>query len=84
MSDTSKFPKQINKQSIVRWGLGLGILVLILSGCYVAARQLAGSQEPPKQRPAPVSPERSNLPITISANGTVEPIKVVNVSPKTF
>jgi HlyD family secretion protein len=82
MSNTSRFPK-INKESIVKWGLGLGILLLILSGCFVAARQLAGSQEPPKQRSAPVTPERKNLPITISANGTVEPIKVVNVSPKT-
>jgi HlyD family secretion protein len=82
MSDTSPFQK-INKRSLLNWGFGIGSLVLILSGCLLAYRQFAGSQEPPQQRPVPVSAERTNLPITVSANGTIEPIKVVNVSPKT-
>jgi HlyD family secretion protein len=82
MSDTSPF-KYINKQSIASWGFGLGALLLILGGGVVAYNQFAGSKETEQQRPVPVSPARANLPITVSANGTVEPIKVVNVSPKT-
>jgi HlyD family secretion protein len=83
MSDISPFQK-IDKRSILSWGLGLATLGIVLSGGVLAYRQFAESTpDKDKQRPAPIAVERANLPITVSANGTVEPIKVVNVSPKT-
>ncbi|MDJ0845821.1 efflux RND transporter periplasmic adaptor subunit [Crocosphaera sp.] len=39
-------------------------------------------QTHPDQRPLPVRAERANLKVTVSANGTVEPKKLVNVTPK--
>ncbi len=84
MSDRISLFKQIDKRTIASWILGLAFLGLLVSGGWLAYRQFAGSQEPNEsQRPRPILPERTNLPIIVSANGTVEPIKVVNVSPKT-
>jgi HlyD family secretion protein len=66
-----------------QWLLGLGFFLLITTGGYLVLRNLANSQSSSSQRPSPVPIEQTNLTITVSANGTVEPEQLVNVSPKT-
>jgi HlyD family secretion protein len=65
-----------------KWFLGSLVLIPILG--ILAYRQMVvvpQQQAKSKIQTAPV--ERSNLTITISANGTVQPERSVNVSPKT-
>lgn len=66
-----------------KWLMGLLVFSLIIGGGYLAYRQfviIPQRQAKSKVQTAPV--DRSNLPITISANGTVQPERSVNVSPK--
>ncbi len=57
---------------------GLGLLVVI-GGGYLAYRQWFAPQ-PIRMAVVPI--ERKTFSVTISANGTIEPEKVINVSPK--
>jgi len=66
-----------------RWLMGLLMLIPIMGFSYFAYRQFVivpQQQAKSKVQTAPVG--RGNLPITISANGTVQPERSVNVSPK--
>jgi HlyD family secretion protein len=67
-----------------KWLIGLVTLFAVMGAGYFAYRQfvlLPQQQAKNKVQTAPV--ERSNLTITITANGTVQPERSVNVSPKT-
>jgi HlyD family secretion protein len=75
-------PKGWRKLRSNKWFLGSLVLIPILG--ILAYRQMVvvpQQQAKSKIQTAPV--ERSNLTITISANGTVQPERSVNVSPKT-
>jgi HlyD family secretion protein len=59
--------------------LGLLGCLLLAGGGYLVYRQLFAPQ-PIRMAVVPI--ERKNLSVTISANGTIEPETVINVSPK--
>ncbi|MGI0483970.1 efflux RND transporter periplasmic adaptor subunit [Pantanalinema rosaneae CENA516] len=65
------------------WLLGVLVLSLLGTGAYVAYSQVTTTQRQATRRGGQtVAVERQTLPITISANGTVQPERSVNVSPK--
>jgi HlyD family secretion protein len=70
------------KLSLTKGLFGLLSLIL-LTGGYLVYQRLATPTQQSNQRPMVMSVERENLSITVSANGTIEPEQVVNVSPKT-
>ncbi|HEY9622371.1 MAG TPA: efflux RND transporter periplasmic adaptor subunit [Crinalium sp.] len=73
----------IQKRRLSKWAIALLLLSLLTSGSYLAYRRLVISNQQTKQQMVMVPVERTNLSITIAANGTVEPERVINVSPKT-
>jgi HlyD family secretion protein len=76
--------KGFSQLRLNQWLLGLLMLIPIIGISYIAYNQLVAipqQQAKSKVKTAPV--ERSNLPIAVSANGTVQPQQSVNVSPKT-
>jgi HlyD family secretion protein len=70
----AKPPRRIPKRLVG----GLALL-LVIGGGYLAYRQWFGPQ-PIRMAVVPI--ERKTFSVTISANGTIEPEKVINVSPK--
>jgi HlyD family secretion protein len=71
------------KLRVPKWLLGLLVLSLLAGGGYFAYSQIvAGQRQEARRRLQTVTVERSDLPITIPANGTVQPEQSVNVSPK--
>jgi HlyD family secretion protein len=67
-----------------KWLIGSAALIAVMGTGYFAYRQfviLPQQQAKNKVQTAPV--ERGNLTITVTANGTVQPERSVNVSPKT-
>ncbi len=77
-------PERPPPKRFPKWVLGLAALISALGLGYLAYRQfvlLPQQQAKNKVQTAPV--ERSNLIITVTANGTVQPERSVNVSPKT-
>jgi HlyD family secretion protein len=66
------------RRRIPKWGLFL--LVLPIGGGGFALHRQLFAPPPPMSMEVPI--ERTELAVTLSANGTVEPDKVVNVSPK--
>ena len=71
------------KLKIPKWLLGLLVLGLLAGGGYVTYTQITTAQrQEARRRIQTLTVERVNLPIKISANGTVQPEKSVNVSPK--
>ena len=76
-------PRGLDRLRSNKWLMGLVMLIRIMGVRYFAYRQVvivAQQQAKSKVQTAPVG--RGNLPITISANGTVQPERSVNVSPK--
>jgi HlyD family secretion protein len=71
----------LRKSKISKWLLGFLALFLLISGSYLIFRQLKATQQE-ASRPKPIAVEQSNLKVTVSANGTIEPAQSVNVSPK--
>ncbi len=68
---------------IPQWLLGLLLLGLLAGGGYFAYTQYTTSQRREARRNLQTAAvERINAPETISANGTVQPQRSVNVSPK--
>jgi HlyD family secretion protein len=78
-----KFTKGSPLLKLPRWGIGLGVLLILAGGGFAAFRQLVVV---PRQAAAnriltePV--QRQNLAIAVSANGTVKAERSINVSPK--
>ncbi|MCL1469366.1 efflux RND transporter periplasmic adaptor subunit [Argonema antarcticum] len=71
------------KLKLPKWLLGLLVLGLLAGGGYLAYTQVTTAQrQEARRRIQTVNVERANLPISISANGTVQPERSVNVSPK--
>ena len=65
-----------------RWLLGLLALGGIIGGGFWVYRAIAPAQGANRQM-LTVSVEQKNVPITISANGTIKPERTINLSPKT-
>jgi HlyD family secretion protein len=82
-TDSLSSSRPAKRRGIPKWLLGVLSLFLIAGGSYVAYRHLAVPQPQVNQRPPVVPVKRTNLTVTVSANGTVEPERLVNVSPKT-
>jgi HlyD family secretion protein len=77
-------PKGLSKLRPNKWLLGLLILIPMIGISYLAYNQfVVVPQQQAKNKVQTALVTRSNLPITVSANGTVEPERSVNVSPKT-
>jgi HlyD family secretion protein len=77
-------PESPPQKRFPKWLVGSVALLAVLGISYLAYRQfvlLPQQQAKNKVQTAPV--ERGNLTITITANGTVQPERSVNVSPKT-
>jgi HlyD family secretion protein len=76
--------KGANKKGITKWLLGLLVLCLVAGGGYAVYRQvIVIPRQEARGRVQTVPVERLSLPITVSANGTVQPERSTNVSPKT-
>ena len=74
----------LQKKSLTPWLIGLLLLSLLGGGGYTAYSQVIvkpSREARRKEKTIPV--ERLTLPIVISANGTIQPERSVNVSPKT-
>ena len=66
-----------------KWLVALLALALLAGGGYaIYAQKNLTTQSTGKRRGQTVKVERTDLPITITANGTVQPEQSVNVSPK--
>ncbi|MFB2968757.1 efflux RND transporter periplasmic adaptor subunit [Aerosakkonema sp. BLCC-F183] len=73
----------VKKSSIAKWLVGLIVLGALAGGGYFVYVQLTNApRQEARRRMQTVSVERVNLPISISANGTVQPERAVNMSPK--
>jgi HlyD family secretion protein len=67
---------------VPQWGL-LSILCLALSGSYIAFRQWVVLPRQAQQNQLPSAQvQRTNLMLTVSANGTVAAERSINISPK--
>jgi HlyD family secretion protein len=72
------------KKGLTPWIGGLLVASLLAGGGYIAYSQLTvKSPRESRRKEKTVAVERVNLPIAISANGTIAPERSVNVSPKT-
>ena len=72
------------KKELTPWLSGLLAASLLAGVGYTAYSQLTvKSRRETRRREKTVAVQRVNLPITISANGTIVPERSVNVSPKT-
>lgn len=76
--------KDLKKLRVPKWLITLLILGLLAGvGYAVYAQVTAANSKEGKRRGKTVAVEQVNLPVTIAANGTVQPERSVNVSPKT-
>lgn len=76
--------KRLSLPKLNPWLLGLLVLVSVGSMSYIAYNQIVVvPKQQAKNKVQTASVERSNLTISVSANGTVQPERSVNVSPKT-
>jgi HlyD family secretion protein len=77
-------PKSLNQPKQKKWWLIALVLISITGIGYVAYRQMVlVPQQKAKNQVQMALVERKDLTITVSANGTVQPERSVNVSPKT-
>lgn len=78
-------PTRRRRLGMKKWLVGLLVAILIAGiGSYIAYRQLVIVPQQRAQRKIQTAlVTRSNLTIMVSANGTVQPERSVNVSPKT-
>ncbi|MBI4784617.1 MAG: efflux RND transporter periplasmic adaptor subunit [Oscillatoriophycideae cyanobacterium NC_groundwater_1537_Pr4_S-0.65um_50_18] len=77
------FVKNKMKQAWTRWLVGLLALSLFAGGGYAIYRQMrVASRQEARRQMQTMTVKRTTLPITITANGTVQPKQSTNVSPK--
>lgn len=82
-TDWMLLPKGLLKHRLTKWLIGLVLLGSMAGGGYLVYRQtLVNSRQEARRQMQTVSAERVTLPITISANGTIQPKQSTNVSPK--
>lgn len=79
--NNQKLAPPLRKSKISQWLMGFLALFLLTSGSYLIFRQLKATQQE-AARPKPIPVEQSNLKVTVTANGSIEPAQLVNVSPK--
>lgn len=78
MKEWTKF-----KLRVPTWFVGLVVLGVVAGGGYNSYSQMTTTQrQETRQRVQTATVERVTLPITIAANGTVQPERSINVSPK--
>ncbi|MBW4487934.1 MAG: efflux RND transporter periplasmic adaptor subunit [Trichocoleus desertorum ATA4-8-CV12] len=78
MKDWAKF-----RFRVPTWLVGTLVLGLLAGGGYTAySRMSTGQRQEASRRVQTATVERISLPITIAANGTVQPERSINVSPK--
>jgi HlyD family secretion protein len=89
LSDDLDFTEQLPKKRFLgnwKWRIGtLLILAAIAGGGYYAYTQLtapSNNNQTSRKRDRLVSLKRTNLAIIVAANGTIQPEKSINVSPK--
>lgn len=83
-SQVNPFFKHLTKPWFARGMLGLLMVSILLGGSYLLYRQLVLiPQQQEQAQTQTVRVETATLPITVVANGTVEPEQLTNVSPKT-
>lgn len=76
--------KRLSLPKLNPWLLGLLVLVSVGSMSYIAYNQIVVvPKQQAKNKVQTANVERSNLTISVSANGIVQPERSVNVSPKT-
>jgi len=88
--ELSDFPDELSppkKSFLGRWKWRIGIiliLALVGGGGYYAYTQMVApaSQQGSRKRDRVISIKRTDLPIIVTANGTIQPEKSINVSPK--
>lgn len=88
--ELSDFPDELappKKSFLGRWKWRIGIiliLALVGGGGYYAYTQMVApaSQQGSRKRDRVISIKRTDLPIIVTANGTIQPEKSINVSPK--
>jgi HlyD family secretion protein len=81
VKDLRKFRLPIR---LPKWLLGLVALGLLGGGGYVAYSQItAANRQEAQQRVQTATVERVSLPVTITANGVIQPERSINLSPKT-
>ncbi|MCX5936207.1 MAG: biotin/lipoyl-binding protein, partial [Pseudanabaena sp. LacPavin_0818_WC45_MAG_42_6] len=88
--DLSDFPDELDrpKKKFMgkwRWRIAIAIiLVAVGGGGYYAYTQLIApaNNQSTRKRDRTVTIKRSDLPIIVTANGTIQPEKSINVSPK--
>ena len=72
------------KKGLTPWVSGLLVAGLLAGAGYIAYGQLTvKSSGETRRKEKTVAVQRVNLPIAISANGTIAPERSVNLSPKT-
>ena len=72
------------KHRVVQGAVGFLILSILTGGSYLLYRQFVLiPQQQEQAQTLTVDVETATLPITVAANGTVEPEQLTNVSPKT-
>jgi len=77
-------PPGLRKLKRKQWLLGLLVLIPITGAGYLAYHQLVVvPQQQAARQIQKASVMRGNLPLTVSANGTVQPEQLINISPKT-
>jgi len=75
------------KTFVGRWGWRIAILLILVTvggGSYYAYTQLTApaNNKETRKRDRVVTIKRADLPIIVTANGTIQPEKSINVSPK--
>ena len=77
-------PESFVKPKLPKWLWGLLLSIPIIGIAYIAYNQfVVVPQQQVKNKVQTAVVERSNLTISVAANGTVQPERSVNVSPKT-
>lgn len=88
--ELSDFPDELalpKKSFIGRWKWRIAIVLILVAvggGGYYAYTQLTAptSNQGSRKRDRVISIKRTDLPIIVTANGTIQPEKSINVSPK--
>jgi HlyD family secretion protein len=81
-SDSLEFVPQVKRKLKMNWLPWLLMLLLLGGVSYIVYRQVVVAPNKEARRVITVPVERQTLSITVSANGTVEPERSINVSPK--
>jgi HlyD family secretion protein len=88
--DLSNFPDELDPQKksfMGRWVKRIAILLVLVAvggGGYYAYTQLTAppNNKESRKRDRTITIKRTDLPIVVTANGTIQPEKSINVSPK--